>query len=601
MINLPKISVRNVYVGSSYKPSIFMLLDADSGPLSVTTVHSKLELLEYYNTFNNTKSYQIASKLLDIGYPLELLRVKTCEYYSSIGICNDGDVCYPIKNITYNNVQYPNRATNGDVYSLTLTFKESMNAASAYFMINDGRDLQLLYPYSNELNPNFASLSELIGETIILDPKNSSNNFDNGSTKRNAREVIKLLIETLACKLGFKYKKHNEYTYTIYNYIKFSSNILTNICTATKTYDYNEHDIETRIKYYKTPLIFYSKYETCISDLRVQISPNGSMYAVYIEKLDNIGNSKLSETYYVTFDKSDSENYIENQINQNSRLVTCNFDDSKIIDGDYSNLLGIFKFLANVDNHSEATIENFENVAKSLYSDLTDTLNSVYFIDSGINSSKYQYYLYRKLYNVNIPRLFLFTYTDSISRNFISYFDGNYIDEDSYIIYPSYITFLNLAYAKLWEGNLKSNIRLVNSLGFIDENLEINKNTLIKDDNTINLIGYDGYTYYLDNPLGYFNGELMSLEPLASYIIYSGYLREYLEFNPANYSKYNISQLIYKVSEDANKFTGYNITPLIEDITINEDSINIILKITLSYTNNKDVDILININRIIGE
>jgi len=435
--------------------NIFMLVESESYPDYPYGIVTDSDLTKF-NSYNYSESYTIAKELQKLGCNLFLYGLNHFQNKISCRIFNNGIVSHPDINKKYQKIYSEDDEIEDGIYYIKYVLPTDTFKYGDIILVNPGKYKYLIW-YGNQY------------QNTIPIPLESYYREFKVSTDQSLSDQIKKTIDILENVIGFNVTYENN-TITIYKYSKFPYLNFSSLKTITD--DRIKYDILCNLYEDKKVIDFWSNYNTVIQDLGIEIASYFDNYVINVYRFDKNGSIIDSEKLIANLDKN-SSNYIENVINNRSRLIRC-----KLYDPNY-NLVGYYKLdriplkdeLTFNENLWELTIDTIK--FEDIYPDII--------IDSGIKRKTYHDRLKSLIGNRSI--LFLNS-TYNYNNSYVTLFSDSL--KYNNIILPSYV----FAIKNILNGKYG---------GVIDKEAFINSSDNINNEIYVNSLNIDPFKIYFDN------------------------------------------------------------------------------------------------------
>jgi len=555
-------------VSTSYKITIFMLLDAQSGPLDIQEVNSIQELYLYYNSEDDySKSYILAKKLLSLGYRLLCRRVKSSNMRISAAV-SDNEVFYPnyYEKYDYNTSSlFTTNRTNG----LTYTFDIVVNSVKLndYLVININNKYWygIVFSGGYELPPGLVSYQDA---SLVFNPSNNEANIQTLVTA--IKKDTGFLAEYLTNSRGQK----------IIRVTSTSLQMIPSSSFSIEVDEYSNYDVDYLTNYKSVYFEVYSKYDSSVSDISITINQLYDYYEIIVNKHAlNPNRILFNEVYQVGIDELNLAS--QTRINTISNLIEIKFIKNKLPLGTY--WLDRVVPLVTTNNDFYNSLVNLEVPSKGLSTDLI--------IDSGINDKKFNTELQKIASNKNL--VLSSTYNnparfDKISPH-ISFFEGTITDLDSNE-FPSYLLFLTiLSETKFSEGGNRIEYS-------VSDTLDKSRDLPTYEYNSITT---DGYYNKLINPIAYYNSKLMSMDGAIKLILNINKITNDLN-KLTEPTESSCAELINKSISSVSTKVSNNLNIVLDELVLNNNELVLILAVEVTTSNIKKFRLNINLNQVMN-
>ena len=420
--------------------------------------------------------------------------------------------------------------TKPESFNIVLDFNDKLkinidNNRERIVIVNPGTytALELAIQLQSKINLSFSN-------------KIISTTFYNRSfmiTSSDLSTQLDSLIRILKYSMGFTVthdKDKKEITITRYSLTGYPYQC--NFGLKVTTYQNINYDVLNRKHEKRKLLDFFTKYPGNIFDTKINIYKNyDDTFTIIISKLDENEISLIRESFIITLNPEDKDNFIEVQLSK-STLVDVVFYNPGNITGEF-----ILK--------REVTVKSYT------YLDYIDKLRSMkslpeyafnLILDSNINHYDYHKELVERfskeyaifLFSADITNLLY--YNKEVSG--LSYFYSTYKIEG--IEYPTYILVLIMASTNVYSGTINDNIYPTETL-LVDT----------EDTRYINRIVYKNYTFYLEEDYAFdLNNKLDNIGFLINFtrsnLIAINILEQLLTVEPKRYKvEFDKLKLIY--------------------------------------------------------
>lgn len=516
---------------------LFLEIDCDEGPLDLTLIGSLEQFNRLYQSERKTPSFLMAIWLLQMGYTLQIARVNGCDNRTSLLLTSDkekysspkyGKIYEPLKDgstiddslLTYGATieisksqpfSYITIPINQRVYSEYILYQTRLNkeglsswgviAFDAAFLVDSA---DYTYGIYSNLVENRYFLEEYFTDGGTWNP--------NSPTLRKPiiRKIIELLQQHAGIfvddkilyldKDGFELEEDSDkvVTYGI-SYYSTIGKLPMNSSFVVKENPFTNFDIKCRYLINDRIFELYSKYDSCLKNIRVIIQGIGTTiinqktvkaYCLTIEKYDTEGNILATEQYNLNTGLTLEE---ANQLlNINSQLVEGRFYS----DTGYLPELPIKEdgyWLDRCPDMKDATIDDFVEKLED-----TDYVDSMIYLDPFMGTNETAYL--KRLEELCTAQNLVFTnYKDKYDYNKLSecIFYGTF-EYNGY----NYPTYMLLLYLLSQTSTLE---------GVLDLKIEYDKPESEDKGLTVNYIFKDNYRTEVMNPLAYYNYSDISL------------------------------------------------------------------------------------------
>lgn len=355
MVTLEKTSI-----GRTYRPTIYMGIDCDSGPSEPVLLEDVIDLYINFNSFSKSNSYIMAEFCLLKGYKVLGQRVNTLtQPSSSRKFIVNGKVHYASPDISKDYSE----SRGSEVYDL---LDRSSSSYSVILQLNESLSNEIVRDdfivsvpkftmdsTSSEYNtssiilagPYWSDKDQELDRKISYNPNRSSVLGYSSSLKPNTMTVAKFkeyLEDFLVrwCNLSVeRIGSTNSYyveSYTNLRNIEFID------CTTFAGEEFVSSESSSLgyennlCKLYDSSKVctLYSKNYNSLNDIKVSISTSSEMYNVFITKENSEGIPVYSESFFYSTNPN-SDKYIS-KLSEDSLLVNLEIHDgSKSFDGEY--------------------------------------------------------------------------------------------------------------------------------------------------------------------------------------------------------------------------------------------------------------------------
>lgn len=511
---------------------LFLEIDCDEGPLDLTLVGSLEQFNRLYQSERKTPSFLMAIWLLQMGYSLQIARVNGCDNRTSLLLTQDGrysspkygKIYEPLKDdssinnslLTYgatieisknNDFLSIRTPTNQTVYSDYILYQTRLNVegSSSWGLI--AFDRNFLVDSSEYTYGIYANLVE--NDYYVSEYVPGSGYPNNPNLRKSIVQAIIQLLQQHAGvfvdnrilyldKNGFELEEDsNEVVNYGISYYSTIGKLPMNSSFTVKENPFINFDIECRYLINDRLVEFYSKYDSCLKNIRIVIQGIGTTiinqktvkaYCLTIEKYDIDGNILSIEQYNLNTGLTLEE---ANQLlNINSQLVEGRFYSKT----GYLPELPIGEYwLDRCPEMRDATIDDFVKKLED-----TDYVDSMVYLDPFMGTQETTYL--KRLEELCTAQNLIFTnYKDKYDYNKLSecIFYGTF--EYNGYSYPAYMLLL---YLLSQTSTLE---------GVLDLKIDYNPPESEDGDLTVNYIFKDNYRTEVLNPLAYYNYSDISL------------------------------------------------------------------------------------------
>jgi hypothetical protein len=523
------------------------MIDCEEGPLDLQYIASEEEFKMKYSSSSKTESYKMALWLLDMGFALDVQRIRGYNNRSSLLLTNKGEVSCPkydfLENynedfygVAYEDVKKLGLKTYGQTITIPKKGWDPDNDYLAFTIATDNFRAGNMITwrgivsdkYKGHADDFFAANS--VGGYLYLkmdsdedyeDPKKVSEKlYDllcaSCGFMRDVTKTFNVDTETWEYEVG-KVRENEDGSCSFDIYTLQPKMYISSFFDVKECRNLN-YDMLCRTIIRDWSFVAYSKYDTCTSNIELRITPLGlryidkQQYRVFVLNIKRYGDDGLvlkEEQYTINEgkygDPTNKDNlektiqYYSDLINSSSDIVEVTFKD--------------FDFVpSKTITYSFGREVEFKPVEEEELMKVVDNigagevrLSSGLVVDSGFNSKKFIEGLQNVLTNTNF---LLTTYNDDTDYNLDCeiFFNGT-IDRNG-DKFPSYMTLLyKLSQEKMYEGYINLPITYTK-----EETTNIHKYQIAE-------LDVNNYGIKLENPLCYFNGSEISVEGALKIIL----------------------------------------------------------------------------------